>query len=122
MQASPTSPIWIAPVLSGLLSAAVVAPLTARLAWLNERKKRRLDLTSKFIDEFYSDAFLHHRVAFARLRRKVADGNVTMAEVAAGFWYPGGSNAYQGENYGGSLNEHQHLEAVLGYVKRSQAL
>jgi hypothetical protein len=75
-------------------------------------------ITSELITDFFSDRFLAHRIAVSKLRRKVEDGSPPIAEIACGYWYPGQfANIYRGEKLG-DLDEHQHLEAYIGYVVR----
>jgi hypothetical protein len=75
-------------------------------------------ITSELITEFFSDTFLAHRIAVSQMREKVEGGSPTIADVACGYWYPGRfTNIYRGEKFR-DLDEHQHLEAYIGYVVR----
>jgi hypothetical protein len=95
--------------------AAFLASL--RLARLSERRT----VTDQFVNEFYSDGFMIHRTSLSTSRRKLRAGAAKVEEIACGYWYPGSHEAsyasYRGEDIAG-LDEHQHIEAYLGYVVR----
>jgi hypothetical protein len=87
------------------------------VAQLSEQKTT----TSDLITDFFSDNFMAHRIAVSALRRKFESGSPPIDEIACGYWYPGGeptfTRLYRGEKFG-DLDEHQHLEAYIGYVVR----
>ena len=104
----------IAAVLGAFIGVAGALFASALLA----RRTERAAATSAAIAEFFSDSFLQHRISLHSTRQKVKRGEVTVADVAAGFWYPGLGIAYFEGDILGSLNEHQHIEAYLGFVSR----
>lgn len=81
------------------------------------RYSQRAAITHSLLSEFLSAPFLQHRISIAITRRRLLAGSVTAAELAGGFWYPGNATYYAGEMIG-SLNEHQHLEAYVGFLIR----
>lgn len=82
------------------------------------RRSEQTAVTSDLIDEFFSDRFLAHRIAVSKMWRKVEDEGVPISEIASGYWYPGRvHNSYRGDMHG-VLDEHQHLEAYIGYIVR----
>ncbi len=102
-----------------LFGAFFGSALTALLTFWRESRKARRDTTRAFIEEFFSTDFLQHRIAVGKILKALRDGKTTDEEVAIGFFYPGRSDAYTGSfNSASGLNEHQHLEIFLGYVRR----
>jgi hypothetical protein len=82
------------------------------------RRSEQAAVTSNLIDEFFSDRFLAHRIAVSKMRRKVEDEGVPISEIAYGYWYPGPArDSYHGDLHG-VFDEHQHLEAYIGYIVR----
>ena len=112
---STTLTIIITLIITIITSSLVAAVLT--ITW--DMRRRRSDVTKEFIDEFLSSNFLRHRIGIAKLRRKLLNQDVQISEVARGFWYPGGKGVYEGEvSQQDGFNEHQHLEAYLGFLVR----
>ncbi|MEU8411894.1 hypothetical protein AB0C24_03860 [Amycolatopsis japonica] len=81
------------------------------------RRADRQSTTNHLMTEFLSVTFLAHRIALEHLRARMSDGDVTAAQVAGGFWYPGDRNYYRGE-LEGELNTHQHLTMYIGFLVR----
>lgn len=92
--------------LGGLASALLVA-----------RRADRLSTTNHLMTEFLSADFLTHRIALEGLRARMLAGEVTAAQIAGGFWYPGRRDYYKGELYG-EFNTHQHLTMYIGFLER----
>jgi len=107
----------IAEVVGPLVGAFFGALFALLGSMILSHRKSKKDTTQDFINEFFSRSFLSHRVAISNLREKVISGDVLLSDVAAGYWYPGVTGEYSGENYDG-LTEHQHLEAYYGFVVR----
>ena len=78
-------------------------------------------MTDQFVNEFFSDGFMIHRTSLSASPRKLRAGVTSVEEIACGYWYPGihyaSFDSYRGDQIAG-LDEHQHLEAYLGYVVR----
>ena len=92
---------------------------TAVLTWRRESRKARRDATRDFIEEFFSTAFLVHRAKIGAISWSIREKRITGEEVARGFIFPSEPEAYVGpEDDKTGLNEHQHLEVFLGYVRR----
>ena len=100
-----------------MLGAFVGAGLAFVLALLKSKHDKRKEISLSLIDEYYSTDFLKHRISVDSLRKRVKSGETTIEQIACGFWYPGESSYFEGEVSDG-LNEHQHLEAYLGYIVR----
>lgn len=104
-----------------IIVPAIVGMLTGLLAslahsWLQDRRTRSFELAS----EYLSKSFIMHRHAVNRLSEAVSDddnGEATIEAVARGYWFPGRSGAYIGEEIDG-LTLHQHLEIELGWYRR----
>ncbi|GAA3063544.1 hypothetical protein [Streptomyces glomeratus] len=85
---------------------------------LAKRTDRRT-VTDQLVAEFFSADFLKHRIAVHELRTAVDSQAVSVASVAGGFWDPGRPDYYTGPPVEpGELNQHQHLEAYIGYIVR----
>jgi hypothetical protein len=95
---------------------ALLGGLAGLLASLwTARQSQRAALTQSLLAEFLSASFLQHRISMEGTWRRLMAGSVTASALAGGFWYPGDPNYYSGETLG-SLNEHQHLEAYIGFI------
>lgn len=78
------------------LAAAVVGALLGAAAALGAslyitRQADRRDSTTQIVAEFLSDDFLAHRISVSQTRRKRDAGQVSIEEIARGYWYPGGA-------------------------------
>jgi hypothetical protein len=102
-----------------MLGAFVGAGFAFVLAFLKSRSDKRKETSQALVDEYYSTDFLKHRIAVDRLRGRVNANppETTVDKIACGFWYPGKPDYFKGEVSDG-LNEHQHLEAYLGFIVR----
>ena len=95
----------------------VGAVLGLATSWYLARRAERRESTMKIVTEFFSDEFLAHRISVSRTRRKRDADEVSIDDLARGYWFPGGGNSYQGELYK-DMNEHQHVEAYIGFLIR----
>jgi hypothetical protein len=59
--------------------AAFVASL-----WLARLSERRT-VTDQFVNEFFSDGFMIHRMSLSKSRRRLQAGVVTVDEIACGY-------------------------------------
>ena len=108
------------------LAAAIVGALLGAIAALVAslyiaREADRRNSTAQVVAEFLSDEFLAHRISVSHTRRKRDAGSVSIEEIARGYWFPGGGNSYQGDTYR-DMNEHQHIEAYIGFLIRVEYL
>ncbi len=114
-----------------LLSALVGGIAAALTAFQIYKIQHKAQVTQKYIDEFLSDAMLHHRIAASQLRERLRnhaalppgdDDPFSIERLARGFWNAGPEVPY--DYYKGptdhhtGLNEHQSLEAILQYISR----
>lgn len=74
-------------------------------------------VTGNLITEFFSDRFLKHRIIVSKLQCGVENGDADISQIACGYWYPWRPGSYHGDKHG-KLDEHQHLEAFIGYIVR----
>jgi hypothetical protein len=108
---------FISTFVNPLFGAFFGATFALLASWLQQRRNERQEMTMAFVNEFFSEAFLQHRIAVSGLRRKIIHGQVVIEDVAKGYWYPGREGAYTGVQIG-NFNEHQHLEFFLGFLIR----
>lgn len=107
----------IAAVLGALLGVA--GALVANIA--SSRRSERVTMTASLIAEYFSASFLQHRISIGNTTQGVRTGTTTFDEIASGYWYPGTHDAFTGETLSG-LNEHQHIEAYIGFIVRIEYL
>ena len=100
-----------------MLGAFVGAGFAFFLAFLKSKTDKRKEISLSLVDEYYSTDFLKHRIAVDMPRMRVNSNETTIDRIACGFWYPGKQDYFKGEVTDG-LNEHQHLEAYLGFIVR----
>jgi hypothetical protein len=114
----------------GLTGVAVSLYLSTRAAEQSaealraDTHARQVARAQDLLDEFYSSSFLQHRIVVSQVRQKVLTGKVDIDFLTRGFIIlqnnaeDGDPDAYYAGETVGSLNEHQHLSAYLGYVVR----
>lgn len=99
--------------IGGLIGALIPLWFTLRLHNRSERRR----LTLSFVNEHLSPSMLRHIVVLGEVRRRIQREEITIDEVAAGFWYPGTGVYYTGPVVDG-FNEHQHIEAIIRLINR----
>lgn len=114
----------------GLTGVAISLYLSTRAAEQSanamraDTHARKVARAQDLLDEFYSSSFLQHRIVVSRIRQRVLFGQVDVEFLTRGFIIlrndeqDGDPDAYYEGETVGSLNEHQHLSAYLGYVVR----
>ncbi|MEH6376239.1 hypothetical protein V7793_18205 [Streptomyces sp. KLMMK] len=110
---------FAAALLGALVGAIAGAYASYRASVVLTRDADKQTVTDRMVDEFFSDGFLRHRIAIDELSTKVRSHQVDVYSVASGFLSPAEPNYYRGPDpRPGELNEHQHLEAYIGYIVR----
>ncbi|WP_406631681.1 hypothetical protein [Amycolatopsis sp. WGS_07] len=104
-------------VLAAVLGATLGAIGALVVSRANSRRSERVTMTSALIAEYFSTEFLHHRISIGNTSEKVRNGELSFEEIATGYWYPGAHDTFTGDDFNG-LNEHQHIEAYIGFIVR----
>lgn len=83
----------------------------------NRIEERKFVKTNIFIDQYFSNEFIFHRIAVSKMREKVLQNRVSVKYISNGFLYPNYLASYDGL-ITHDLTEHQHLTIYLGFIER----
>lgn len=82
------------------------------------RRAERHNTTTNLMNEYLSSSFIAHRDSIFEVRRRVEAGEVDIADIASGFWFPGQPDSYYVGNTSATLTDHQHLTVYIGFIVR----